>query len=290
MKAGAQHRGGVMGVRRTDGGSHVVPPVALIAFVLLAAFAVFKQFSSSKDCVTVTTGDKSSFTTDAVLLDKGYERGSCEREVAFIVTEGMHGSTWLVALLDKHPQVAFAAEQIKDAKKKAQRLLNFGWTQDEVDNFRTDMSLFRRAIRDNLDDLEKKYPCVNGKRVIGFKVHFGHIGNDDLRRAFYEEVIAQKASIVHLTRRNLLDSWISMLVSQGQIDATTTSEANADIAKTTLGKWGVRSQEDADAIHELRVSVNATDYLQYRDWMVEQRAALQRLRIQMALPMYELAY
>ena len=142
-------------------------------------------------------------------------------KLAFILTEGLHGSTWLVSLLNEHPQIALGYELLKREKNKAaDRLVNaLSWSTEDAAQFYDSEDLFRKALTDIIDlqiSISKKSLSEEGDKdgrtlISGFKVHHGHVKR--WYQVFVDTILERNATIIHLTRRNTLEAWISMLIS-----------------------------------------------------------------------------
>ena len=62
-------------------------------------------------------------------------------------------STWLISLMNEHPNVSLGYELLKkEGGKAVDRLVKQqGWTREDAQGFRGDRELFRRALNDSIE-------------------------------------------------------------------------------------------------------------------------------------------
>jgi len=175
------------------------------------------------------------------------------------------GSTWLMDMLNSHPEVAAYGEL-------------FNVEADELSYASTDMPYFenylarlpewtrRPRFLHGMAYLRRLYSDRPGIRAVGFKLLYGQAGANP---RLLHLLALRRVRAVHLTRANLLDALISWKAAQA------------------TGVYAVRTEQAAT---RTRVTLNAErlgDRLREQDLAVSRaRGRLERLRV----PWIEVAY
>jgi LPS sulfotransferase NodH len=141
---------------------------------------------------------------------------SAAKPTAFVVfTSPRTGSSWLIDLLDSHPQIAAYAELFLPGDRTAP---DYG--SRDLPRFEATLEERRRITRipARLAYLRRVFAPRDGVGAAGFKLMYGH---PDVHTGVLAYLGARRARVVHLVRQNALEQLVSWetSVARGQFRA-----------------------------------------------------------------------
>jgi LPS sulfotransferase NodH len=141
---------------------------------------------------------------------------SAAKPIAFVVfTSPRTGSSWLIDLLDSHPQIAAYAELFLPGDRSTP---DYGSL--DLPRFETTLEARRRITRipSRLAYLRRVFARRDGVGAAGFKLMYGH---PEVHSGLLPYLGARRARVVHLVRENALEQVVSWetSVARGQFRA-----------------------------------------------------------------------